>query len=472
MKWFNLLLCVCACSVLALPKPPKGAHYALLVQDPQGKVIHDYRSDILLQPASVQKLLTAAAAWIYLGPQWAFKTQFWFEPERLKEKVLEGDLLIEFQGAPDLRRKDLANLFLRAGIREVRGNIYLYQDTFKGYAHASGWSWDNFPVCYATPSSAFVVDHNCVQGALYAREPNKNARVHVPQYQPIDVTQSVHVVADTRTQPTCDLLVNTTDNNDYHLFGCVEAKSTPFPLNFAVQDSKQWTVQLLKQVMELHRVQHQGAIEFATQIPKAFKPNNVHFSEPLHQLMTKLLQRSDNLVAENLLKTLGRLYFHQDAGDFSLGAKAVTEILTKAGIDLSGADIRDGSGLSTHNLLSAEHIMQGLALLYNAPEFDLPKYLAVGFESGSLRYRKSMRKAPLRGQVYAKSGSLEHVSNLAGFVQTAHGPRLFVFMVSGIHKKPDTENARALEAFEKEILESLYTMPNPTQYQLTQEKSK
>ena len=60
------------------------------MQDPQGKVIHDHRSDMLLQPASVQKLLTVAAAWNYLGPQWAFKTQFWFEPEKLKGKVLDA----------------------------------------------------------------------------------------------------------------------------------------------------------------------------------------------------------------------------------------------------------------------------------------------------------------------------------------------------------------------------------------------
>ena len=131
---------------------PNGESVSLLVQDLDGHVLHDYRADVLLTPASVQKLITAAAAWLYLGKHWSFETRVWLPTHRLKDGVLDGDLIIEFQGAPDLKREELAALLTHAGVRQIKGNLLIYQSVFR-LPTLLGWSWDNLVVCYVTAFS-------------------------------------------------------------------------------------------------------------------------------------------------------------------------------------------------------------------------------------------------------------------------------------------------------------------------------
>ncbi len=465
MKWLLLFFSFFVGAALsAMPQPPQGSQYALLVQDTQGHVLQDYRSDVYLQPASVQKLVTAVAAWLHLGATWRFQTTFWFDAKQLRDQVLHGDLLIEFQGAPDFRRQDLIHMFARAGIKKITGSILLHQSAFTGYAHGPGWSWDNLPVCYAAPASAIVIDHNCVMGALYAKRAGDSPRLNIPAFQPVRVTQSVQVIP-TDQQTACDLKVHTNAGNHYHLFGCVKATREPLSLNFAVQDTFTWARDLLKQVMYRQKIDLAGGINQTTQIPNTLQPVVVHHSKTLDELLTTMLRDSDNLIAETLLKTLGRVYFSKPSANFALGVQACVQILKQAGVDLSQASLHDGSGLSVHNLMNAQQIMQILTLLHQHPDFNLKKRLAIGFERGSLRYRRSMQKSPLRGRVYAKSGSLEHVANLAGLIQTPQGERLFVLLVSGLINPGQQADNRAFEYFERDLLEIVAQLPDASDYQ-------
>ena len=183
-----------------------------------------------------------------------------------------------------------------------------------------------------------------------------------------------------------------------------------------------WAKSVLVQILKQRRIQLSGQIQETQHLPQSYTKISQKHSQPLDDLLTRMLRDSDNLIAENILKTLGRLYFKQASAGFSQGVRASQEILkSRAGIDLASASLNDGSGLSQHNLLSARHIMQVLAVLQKMPEFHLKQRLAVGFESGSLRYRRSLSKYPLKAAAKAAVLSMYRFSRSD---RNPHGLRL------------------------------------------------
>ncbi|POF60164.1 D-alanyl-D-alanine carboxypeptidase/D-alanyl-D-alanine-endopeptidase, partial [Vibrio vulnificus] len=110
--------------------------------------------------------------------------------------------------------------------------------------------------------------------------------------------------------------------------------------------------------------------------------------------------------------------FYLQPGSFANGTEAVKQILySKAGIDLSRAQLADGSGLSRNNRINPMDMMSILKYIWqHDKELGLVALMPKSGESGTLKYRQSMRSDPVKGQIVAKSGSLYGSYNMAGFV--------------------------------------------------------
>ncbi len=97
----------------------------------------------------------------------------------------------------------------------------------------------------------------------------------------------------------------------------------------------------------------------------------------------------------------------------------------KAGIDLGNTIIADGSGLSRHNLLAPATMMQALQYIaQHDNELNFISMLPLSGYDGTLRYRGGLHEAGVDGKVSAKTGALQGVYNLAGFITTASGQRM------------------------------------------------
>jgi D-alanyl-D-alanine carboxypeptidase/D-alanyl-D-alanine-endopeptidase (penicillin-binding protein 4) len=183
-----------------------------------------------------------------------------------------------------------------------------------------------------------------------------------------------------------------------------------------------------------------------------------HQSEPLQKLLDEMLKDSDNLIADNLLKTIGADYY-DEPGSFDNGVSAVKAVLKeKAGIDLANAALADGSGLSRNNRMSAKQIMDVVHYTYSHPELKLMQAMAVSGVSGTLRYRYSMQGDALKGRVMGKTGTLYGTYNIAGVMNSQSGrPLLFVQLVTSYHH-PDyhRHEKREIRAFERKLYQSLY----------------
>ena len=156
-------------------------------------------------------------------------------------------------------------------------------------------------------------------------------------------------------------------------------------------------------------------------------------SAPLDELVGQMLTYSDNHSSELLLKELGLQ--EAAAGTTAAGADAVGQVLAQAGVDVSGATFVDGSGLSDTNLVTCD--LLAAALAEAGPDSPLGAGLSVAGESGTLA--SLFRDTPAQGRLLAKTGSLNDVRSLAGFVTNDVGDDLVFSLL--INRPPFVEDA-------------------------------
>jgi D-alanyl-D-alanine carboxypeptidase/D-alanyl-D-alanine-endopeptidase (penicillin-binding protein 4) len=165
-------------------------------------------------------------------------------------------------------------------------------------------------------------------------------------------------------------------------------------------------------------------------------------SLPVADIVERVLRYSDNEGAEVLAHQVG-LEVEGEAS-FEGGVRGVTSTLRRLGIDLRHATIQDGSGLSRHDRLDAETLVDVLQLAASPHEPDLRSVvtgLPVAAYDGSLAYRFDDSRG--RGLVRAKTGTLTGTSALAGSTTDARDHALVFAFVSNHVKYAETLDARA-----------------------------
>ncbi|WP_372883188.1 D-alanyl-D-alanine carboxypeptidase/D-alanyl-D-alanine-endopeptidase [Psychromonas sp.] len=445
---FNYLLCV---FVFFLPLNlladewsdshtllPKGTQLSYLVIDPvNSKVLAESAGQILRTPASLQKLLTATAAKLHLGENFSYRTNIEGKLSRIKNNHYQGDIRLRFVGDPTLTRANLKEMLksLKAlGVGKINGDLLINAAHFNGYQWSDGQAWNDLGVCYTAPSNAIIINKNCVLGNLSLPGPEaKKARLFVPDYEPVEISSDVDVVTPAqRDERFCALEVTRFNHNRYHLWGCMVPRERAFPLAFSINDPFTYARQLIESELKKAGIKLHGKV-LLEEVNQAAQPKSVlvsHQSPLLDELLQVMLKDSDNLIADSLFKTLGASYFHQQ-GNFRNGGKAVKLILQAHGIDLENAYLADGSGLSRHNLISAELLMSVLKYAYlNDDKLKLFASFSIAGIDGTLRYHKGVAGPVLKGNIIAKTGSMKGVANLSGMVKSARGDRLFVLLIN------------------------------------------
>lgn len=166
-------------------------------------------------------------------------------------------------------------------------------------------------------------------------------------------------------------------------------------------------------------------------------------SPQLSVILKHTLLWSDNYDAEYVARVtaLKAGFPYSPAGVNSL----FQEVLTKANIESPNIKVRDGSGLSNVNRVSAMTLAQALLHIYSDSKYEsLIKGLPVGGVSGTLKNR-FLKTAPQGvGLVRAKTGTLNGVVNLAGYIDSGSHEYAFVIIADRVrHSHYAEANARA-----------------------------
>lgn len=413
---------------------PNG-HKASLIIESEAKKELNLHSSQLFPPASTLKLVTALAAKLALPTDFRFITYL----------EINQDVVFRFSGDPTLSYSDIESLVIalkKTGIKKIDGNIWLDNSAFTGYERGVGWPWDILGVCYSAPASAITIDHNCVQASISTLATG-DTRVFVPDHQPIIAeTLATSVTKELKSQLHCDLELIARPDNHYTLSGCLTERSRPLPLKFAIQDTQLYAQAVISRLLTKHGITFNK--EFKIGKAPAAKPIAKHESAPLNELLEEMLKESDNLIADNLTKKIGAYYF-QKSGSFASGTAAIKQILLdSANIDLANAQLEDGSGLSRNNKITAKNMNEVLNYIWkNDDQLGLLKLMPISGQNGTLIYRNSMRKAPIKGQILGKSGSIFGSHNMVGYGLNSEGTpaATFVQFISDYHYTPPESSA-------------------------------
>ncbi|MEM6228432.1 D-alanyl-D-alanine carboxypeptidase/D-alanyl-D-alanine endopeptidase [Shewanella scandinavica] len=439
---------------------PRHSQIALLAMDmSNNQVIYSQQAETLFIPASTQKLLTAVSAVAQLGPDFRYVTQLWTDAP-IRKGHIAGSAYLRFSGDPTLTQADLKAIFanlVKQGINRIDGHLYLLGDK-QEQMQAPGWVWDDLGICFAAPVSSYIINQNCVYGQFSPSSTSKPSQVSL-RAGSYGVKISSDAVFDQKaSREFCQLDMVRLGQNNYHLRGCYPGGEA-IPLAIAVSDPFKFAqdnlTSLLKGEMSLA-----GKVQLGTSLPQKAKLIASHSSAPLPELLETMLLKSDNLIADSLFKQLGKSYF-KTQGSFTNGAAAMQRILTNLGIDLSNANIVDGSGLSRYNLLNAKQLAAVLALIHQDSRFSpLITSLPQAGISGTLRYRMGYNKPPLKQQIFAKTGSMQGVSNLAGFIRLPqHSDTLFVVLENGMSPELKKQHNTSFNA---EFLKQLISVLQPS----------
>ena len=366
-----------------LTKVPDQTVSAIIVFNPQTQdtIFSENVSDTVI-PASNTKLFTTATALNLMGGNFILSTKI-LSVARVRNGVLSGNLYIKGYGNSIFTEQDLIEMvkgLKNKGIKKITGDIIGDDSYFDEDYSRDDWINDELTDYRLPPVSALVLDHNrtAVRERIRVRVARRRYRI-----------KYVTVYKDVSNPPL-------------------------------------FVAQALR--IELVR----NGIRVTGKAEKGITPNNAGTLTESTILLKDLIKimdkHSDNFLAECLFKTIGAVSTGEQGNAF-YSTQAVMRFIKDNGIFSKGTSLVDGSGLSRYDLVTVGAIGGVLEKMY----FDQKNYkdfynaLSVAGVDGTLRNR--MTGTPAENNFHGKTGTLNGVSSLSGYLRLTNGTDLIISIV-------------------------------------------
>ncbi len=391
----------------------------------EGRVVYAFHPDELLNPASNTKIFTTAAALARLGSDFRYLTEVYVDaPPR--DGVVEGNLTLRGHGDPSLvseRIWQMSNDLWHAGLREVKGDLILDDTAFDAVVEGPGWDQDRSDRAYMAPVSALSCNYSSF--ALFVApgdRPGAKGRVEIePMSAYFKIDNRVLTGSGSRRlrKPTTS---GHMAHDGYHVTvtGRVPVGQPSTTLWRRVGDPTLYCGETVKELLGRRGIKIHGKVRKAAVSPTAVLFHTSE-SETLDLLIKRVNKQSQNFVAESILKTMGAQR-GEGPGSWPSGVDAAADFLEHdVGITRNSYVMKNGSGLNDVNRFSPAQVVKVLAYMY--PRLTLaPEYLSslgIAGKDGTVRFR--MGGTPAVGRVRAKTGTLEDVTALSGYAESASG---------------------------------------------------
>ncbi|TAM78328.1 D-alanyl-D-alanine carboxypeptidase/D-alanyl-D-alanine-endopeptidase [bacterium] len=405
-----------------------GAHVGVAVVDPHdGALLYGHDVDGEYLPASTLKLLTSATALAVLGPDARPRTQLVYDGETL---ALIGG------GDPLLAERDLdaaASAVAAAGVTEVH-RLAVDQSYYAGPVYPAGWSWDDLAAYFAPPVTALSLEENALDVDIApgsAVGDPADVRVEEAYAGTLYANAAATGVAGSPATADCMLVQSA---SAVRIAGSVPLGSAVIQQGCAVLDPSTFAAAVLTGSLKARGVQV-DAIADAAAAPAGARTLWAHDGASVAELIAKMLAPSDNFIADELCRWIAKR--RDPTGSFVACARAQSAYAASLGIDPHTLSLHDGSGLSRYDLLTPRDLGLLLAAIARGPDAAVVRgALPRPGREGTLAHR--FEHSPAAARIAAKTGSMDHVDDLAGYVQTAdRGELAFVVLVQGFANERD-----------------------------------
>ena len=415
-----------------------------------GKTLYELNPDHYFVPASNAKLFSTALALTRLGADFTFQTRVLSQAPPDEFGRIRGSLRLAGGGDPNLSARaipyrmgpltgnplaaieDLADQVVARGVKRVDGDIVGDDTWYVWQPYAVGWSVDDPQSDDGPPISALTLADNVLTLSVHpgANIGDVAALSLLPSIEFYRIENRVRTVAaggERRIR-----FQRIPGSRDAQLTGTIPVRDKGLDLLIGVEDPAQFAAQALHTALERRGVTvsgtaigehlYPGEVSDLAQAPAPPPPGGIELarrvSAPLIEDLRITAKVSQNLHAELALRAVGRA--RRNVGSFEAGMAEMKSFLAEAGIDPAGYNLMDGSGLSRLDLVTPSTVLKLLRYMYDSPAREKwISILPVAAQDGTLSSRFGTTAAA--GRVYAKTGTLSHVSALSGYLQRPDG---------------------------------------------------
>jgi D-alanyl-D-alanine carboxypeptidase/D-alanyl-D-alanine-endopeptidase (penicillin-binding protein 4) len=387
-----------------------------------------------------------------LGWDYRFETRI-VSMVPLDSGVLGDDLYIVGGGDPSISERSdtpgalraIARQVREAGITRIEGGIIGDDDLFDDRGIGDGWTLDNLPYGYSAPISA--LEYNEGSADLLIRAGAQEGDPVTIQVRPdgADLQVENKLVTVTESGNGALTLQRLPGSSRVLVQGQIPAKAAPFVRTASVDNPTRFFASALRKALVAEGIQVAGDaidIDELESKPDLARARTLvsHKSPPLGELVSSMMKVSQNQYAETLLRHLGAMGLPRRSGDTTeagatgatsaAGARKAREVLRRWNIPDDSVVIADGSGLSRYNYVTSDALVRILQVMRadarHASAFA--ESLPVAGRDGTLARRLAGTAAA--GKVRAKTGTVDNVRAIAGYVETADGDTLVFSMIA------------------------------------------
>lgn len=413
-----------------------------------GEVVLDLNSDVARNPASTLKLLTTLVALDVLGPAYKWHTNVYVLGD-VEDGHLRGDLLIEGNGDPYLvteRVWQLLREVRQAGIHQIDGDLLL-DDSYFDVEEEDPAAFDRQPLrAYNVAPNALMMNFKVVRYWFEPDHDAKSVRVRLdPPLDNVNVDNRLSLQAGICRGFQRGITISANDAIDKMTFsGKFPSGCNQYAMDRTVLSHNEFAYGL---VMSLWR--ESGGV-FAGTWKNAVAPEDVEpivefRSLPLADVISRVNKHSNNVMARQILHTLSAEVLGRPGSEEG-GRKVVREWLLENGMEFSELAFDNGAGLSRDARITAEDMGSMLRFAWRQPY--MPEYLSslsLSGLDGTLSRR--FRDRTLAGKAHLKTGSMDHVTAISGYLQARSGRRFSVVALQNyedVHRGPGEEVQEAL----------------------------
>jgi serine-type D-Ala-D-Ala carboxypeptidase/endopeptidase (penicillin-binding protein 4) len=368
----------------------------------------------------------------------------------------------------------LAQQVEQAGVRTIEGDVIGDDSFFLDERYGAGWGWDDLQWAYGAPVSALTFNDNAAGLAILPdpSAPNVTQGSWIPDVEYYTLNNSMTPAPGGQpAHPGIERLPGSM---------MVRAWGTTPPgglhVGIAINDPAQFAAEAFKDALLARGILVSGAVESrhrftngdgnfvaARELPVNLQPSTLatvaapltgrrvlaaRISVPVAEDIAIINKTSQNLHAELLLRLLGKI--EGADGSFEEGTRVVRQFLTEAGIDDQDFFLFDGSGMSPEDQIAPRAFTRLLVYAAKQPWGQAWRAtFPIAGVDGTLEGR--FTSSPLKGKMWAKTGTLNEVNTLTGYLTAASGQTLAFSILINARRPGSDAEAQAIDRLAEAI---------------------